>query len=130
MTKKNLCINCEIKGLCCYHSVIVVGKNGQRYNVILKSKPCQFLDLKTKKCLVYKNRYKVNPYCITIKEAIRQNALPVDCLYVKDNEEYKKNVPKIDYIPDDLPKHVLLKLQAMEQMSPEEFRRMFLPLIL
>jgi len=132
MTKKNLCNDCkpEIKKYCCYNSVVVVGESGQKYNVIIKTKPCKFLDTETLKCLVYENRFKLNPYCLSVKEAIRQKAFQKDCLYVKNNESYKDGITKIDYIPDDLPKHVKLKIQAMEQMNPEEFRRMFLPLIL
>ena len=132
MTEKNLCLQCspEVKKYCCYNSVVVIGESGKKYNIIIKSKPCKYLDTKTLKCLVYKNRFKLNPYCLSVKEAIRQKALQKNCLYVKDDESYKNSITKIDYHPDDLPKHVLLKLQAMEQMRPEEFRRMFLPLIL
>jgi uncharacterized cysteine cluster protein YcgN (CxxCxxCC family) len=132
MAKKNLCLQCseEIKKYCCYNSVICVGESGQRYNIIIKNQPCKYLDTKTLKCLVYKNRLTLNPYCLSVKEAIKANAFQKDCLYVKDNENYKGGITKIDYHPDDLPKHVLLKLQAMEQMPPEEFRKMFLPLIL
>lgn len=128
----NLCKNCKdnIKKYCCYNSVIVIGESGKKYNIIIKTKPCKYLDIETLECLVYENRFKLNPYCLSIKEAIRQNALQKECLYVKDNKNYKGGITKIDYIPDDVPKHILLKLQAMEQMSPEEFRRMFLPLIL
>ena len=130
--ENNLCINCKKKHkkYCWYNSVIVVGKSGKKYNIIIKTKPCKFLDVKTLQCLGYENRFKLNPYCLPITEAIRQNALQKECLYVKDNEDYKGGITKIDYIPKDIPKHVKLKLQAMEQMSPEEFRRMFLPLLL
>ena len=132
MTEKNLCLQCneEIKKYCCYNSVIVVGESGKRYNVIIKTKPCKFLDTKTLKCLVFENRFKLNPYCLSVKEAIKANAFQKGCLYVKDDKSYKEGITKIDYYPDDLPKHVLFKLQAMEQMRGEEFRRMFLPLIL
>nr|BDI55204.1 MAG: putative zinc- or iron-chelating domain protein [uncultured archaeon] len=129
---KNLCEICKgnIKKYCCYNSIIVIGESGKKYNIIIKTKPCKFLDTETLKCLVYKNRFKLNPYCLSIKEAKRQFALQKECLYVRDDESYKGGITKIDYIPDDVPKHILLKLQTMEQMRPEEFRRMFLPLIL
>lgn len=126
----NLCKKCKIKKYCCYHSVVVIGESGKQYNIIIKTKPCKFLDTKTYLCKIYKNRFKLNPYCLSIKEAIRQKALQKDCLYVKDNETYKSGITKIDYIPDDVPKHIIFKLQALEQMSQEEFHRMFLPLLL
>lgn len=132
MTPKNLCLQCsdKTKKYCCYNSVIVIGESGQVYNIIIKNQPCKFLDTETLKCLTFKNRFKLNPYCLTVKEAIKAKAFQKDCLYVKDNKNYEEGITKIDYYPDDLPKHVLLKLQAMEQMDGTEFRRMFLPLIL
>jgi len=131
MLKRNLCKKCKIKKYCCYQSVLAAGESGKMYSIILKNQPCKFLDTKTSLCLSYKNRFKLNPYCLTVKEGIKQNAFHKDCLYIKAKKHYRGNpLPRIDYVPDDVLEHIKLRIKEVEEMNPSEFRRKFLPLIL
>lgn len=76
---KGICRKC---GKCCYYNIEIAG-------VLYKShKPCYFLDTKTNLCRVYPERFKRNPQCLTIAEAIIQRALPADCPYVADMPFY------------------------------------------
>lgn len=68
---KNLCKKCKIRKYCCYQSVLAPSASGKMYNIILKNHPCKFLNPETSLCMVYENRFKLNPYCLTIKEAIK-----------------------------------------------------------
>ena len=70
------CDNCpdNIRGLCCYHSAVFGNSKVQTY-------PCPYLDLKTKLCTIYDNRYELNPMCLTIEQARIMGNLPEGCLY-------------------------------------------------
>jgi len=78
--KEKLCNRC---GKCCYVKIRV-----GRINVFT-NKHCEFLDEKTNLCSVYKDRFKMKPGCLTIEQAIALKALPNDCPYVKDIEDYE-----------------------------------------
>ncbi len=128
---EKFCKKCEIKGLCCYHSVLLRGKDGTRYNVILKNHPCKFLDIETRKCLIYDNRFILNPYCVEIEQAVRQQCLPGECLYLKlkKYEKYDKSHPKLDHIPAGVKLIDIKKYLWAENMEPAEFRKSYLPLL-
>lgn len=126
---RNKCNKCKYP-YCCHYSMIIHSDNGKLYNIILKNQICKYLDKKSHKCLIYKNRLKVNPYCLTIEEGIRQYALPKECLYVKDNVEYKEKIPQIHELPDDITLADKLILENLENMSHRDFMKNFLPLIL
>lgn len=89
---KNLCNNCpdEIRGLCCFYNIIIEG-----HNVILRNQHCKYLDLETKKCKVYKERFKKQPNCLQRDKMYNTGCLPEGCLYLKDHPEREEN-PKID----------------------------------
>lgn len=76
----NLCKKC---GKCCYIKTIVAGIP------VFTRHYCEYLDLNTRLCKIYKNRFKKNKNCLTIEEAISIKALPNDCPYVKDIKDYK-----------------------------------------
>ena len=78
--EENLCNQC---GKCCYIKVMVSGIP------FFSKKHCKFLDTKTKLCTIFKDRFKKNPNCLTIEEAIRIRALPDECPYVKDKKGYR-----------------------------------------
>ena len=78
------CSKCPVRGYCCYHSIIINGKN-----VILTNHPCKYLDLKTMTCTIYPKRREINPDCMNIKEAKENGGLPKGCLYITDGERLK-----------------------------------------
>jgi uncharacterized cysteine cluster protein YcgN (CxxCxxCC family) len=82
---KNLCIKCPTPGICCYFDVVANEKR------ICIDNACAFLDDKTRKCVIYKQRYK-NPHCLTIEQMIKGGTVPKWCLYVKDNPEYQARI--------------------------------------
>ncbi len=126
---KNLCKKCKIP-FCCHYSIIIHDNNGKLYNLILKNHICKYLDKKSNKCLIYKNRLKVNPYCLSIKEAKRQNGLPKECLYIKDDKIYQEKIPKIHDLPNNILDVDRRMLTRIESMTHREFMERFLPLIL
>ena len=77
------CLKC---GRCCQRKI--------RYpdGVVAVSMACEHLDIVTRKCRVYRDRFKVNPKCLRIKDAIEKRVLPNDCPYVKDKVDYKSIV--------------------------------------
>jgi len=125
----NLCEECKYP-YCCQYSIIIHDNDGKIYNLILKNHTCKYLDKDTHKCLIYENRLKVNPYCLSMKEAIRQHGLPKECLYVKDNKEYQEKIPKIHDLPNNILDVDRRMLMRIESMTHQEFMKRFLPLIL
>ena len=81
----NLCIDCPVRGLCCYHS-----KKFGNNNII--TNPCRYLDGDRKLCTIYEERFTINPICLTIEEAITKGQLPKECLYVFNNKKYQKRI--------------------------------------
>ena len=55
--------------------IIAIGNNKTR------TYPCPYLNLKTKLCTIYDNRYELNPMCLTIDQAKIMGNLPEGCLY-------------------------------------------------
>jgi len=50
---------------------------------------CEHLDTESNLCKIYKERFKKNPKCLTIKQAIEIKAVPDNCPYIKDLKNYK-----------------------------------------
>jgi len=83
---ENQCKQC---GKCCRIKV-------ERFDgtVVALEEHCTFLDTKTKKCVIYKQRRQLKQQvlgrkCLTIWECMAQGLLPNDCGYVKNHPEYK-----------------------------------------
>jgi len=74
-----LCRRC---GRCCYEKLIV------GFQVISTTKPCRWLDQKTRLCAAYERRFEVNPQCLTIEQGIQAGVFPADCPYVRGVEGY------------------------------------------
>ena len=76
---ENYCNTClsTLRGLCCYHSLYDGTENIAVY-------PCKYLSKKTRRCTIYKKRFKINKNCLDIDKAYSEGALPKDCPYVKD----------------------------------------------
>ena len=75
----NYCNTCPntIRGICCWFSLYDGVDNFIVY-------PCKYLSKKTRRCTIYKNRFKINKNCTNIDRAYYAGALPKDCRYVKD----------------------------------------------
>ena len=69
---------CRRCGECCRKKA-----TDQYGKVYLTDRYCQYLDVKTKRCTVYENRFEVNPNCQTVEEAIATRSLPYDCVYIR-----------------------------------------------
>jgi len=78
---ESLCKQC---GICCYEK-----ESRLLYMEIDLSRPCEYLDLETMKCRVYKTMFSCNKWCgkVTLFHACFSRALPDTCGYV---EEYRK----------------------------------------
>ncbi|MCA9323010.1 MAG: hypothetical protein KDB53_19875 [Planctomycetes bacterium] len=74
-----LCRRC---GKCCTEKVEIEGR------IYLSKKYCRFLDLKTKQCTVYEDRFVAEPDCSGVEAGIKVGIFPSDCPYVKDIEGY------------------------------------------
>lgn len=96
--RKNLCLNCPVRGKCCYYSTLIEG-----YNIILENQPCSFLDTKTGLCKDYKNRKKNFKFCLDSEKGIGKGAFPKECLYLT-NKSHLEPHPKvfIEDVIDDL----------------------------
>lgn len=92
----NLCMMCpdDVRGLCCYTSGLYTD-NGKQYNIIYDKHSCPYLDKKAGLCTVFETRFTTRPQCLEIGKAIKHNALPADCLYVKNNRKYRERLPKV-----------------------------------
>jgi len=65
-----------------------------KFNLILENQPCPNLDLKTKLCTIYDERFEKAPHCFTIEDSIGKGGLPKGCLYLKGREHLEEH-PKI-----------------------------------
>ena len=72
---ENICRRC---GACCYDKLV------DENDKLIKKTPCRFLDLETKQCKVYENRFEAEKDCIKLTpENIKKfDWLPDDCGYV------------------------------------------------
>ena len=84
----NHCNECptKIRGMCCYLSYF----DGEE-NFILG--PCKYLNKKTRRCTIYKKRFKINKDCLNVEEMIEQGAVPKECAYVNDNSDVQPIQP-------------------------------------
>jgi len=97
----NKCKKCppDIKGLCCFHTVLIYGES-----YILPKNPCKFYNKESKGCTEYRKRYKKNDNCQPIQRARKLRVLPEGCLYLK-KRHIKKNMFKKfaeEPLPDDV----------------------------
>ena len=102
---KNHCDTCptSIRSMCCWYSYYDGVDNFIIY-------PCEYLSKKTRRCLIYKNRFKINPKCLTVEKALIEGGFPKECPYVKEsdiipvrpNKSYNKD--KIEMIKNGIQK--------------------------
>ena len=84
------CLQCKVRGLCCYVNLELEG-----FNIILDNVHCPELDTETGLCTGYKNRHK-NSWCLDDSEMFEKGCLPANCEYLKE-EKYKEVKPKIQF---------------------------------
>ena len=88
---------CQRCGRCCYYKI----KFGDDVKVVTKI-PCKHLDLDTKLCKHYENRFEANPDCHEASELAEQHMLPADCPYVEGIEGYKPPIELNDPLAEML----------------------------
>jgi uncharacterized cysteine cluster protein YcgN (CxxCxxCC family) len=74
---------CNRCGKCCYYKVYILGQS------YFSDKHCPFFDPETNLCKNYEDRFSNGVGCLTVEEAIEKSALPNDCPYVEDIEDYE-----------------------------------------
>ncbi len=76
------CLQCTVRGVCCYVNVPIEG-----FNIILENVHCPKLD-HTGLCTCYENRH-IHSWCLDDKEMFNKNCLPRECEYLKEgNQEF------------------------------------------
>lgn len=82
---ENPCLECPVRGDCCYLNAIIGG-----INILLENVPCPHLDTDTGLCTVYEHRDEVS-WCLTEDGARNTGGLPRECLYVKEDPSLEEN---------------------------------------
>lgn len=111
---------CRRCGRCCYEKYIVDGR------VFTTRRPCPYLNVKTRLCTVYEQRFAVNPRCLSVEAGIECGVFPADCLYIRGRRGYQpseegwldaKTVKKIER--GTLTRHadVLAEMRRAERMK-------------
>ena len=77
----NYCNQCpsSLRGMCCWLSHY----DGVDNFIVF---PCKYLSKKTRRCTVYKKRFEINKWCLSLNKALEQGALPKACPYVQEWE--------------------------------------------
>ena len=77
---KNYCNTCptSIRGMCCYISIY----DGEEQFILF---PCKYLNKKTRRCTIYKKRFKINKDCLDLEAMLLKGACPEECEYVKNS---------------------------------------------
>ena len=99
-TEINYCNKCpsSIRGMCCYFSFFDGTENFLTY-------PCKWLRKRSRRCKIYKKRFKINPKCLTVDQGLKIGSFPKECPYVK-----KSNVvPVIPYKTYNREKLIIIK---------------------
>jgi uncharacterized protein len=52
---------CEQCGLCCFEKI-----EDEEGRIFFTSTPCRYLDITTRRCRIYKKRFKINPECMEL----------------------------------------------------------------
>ena len=78
---ENRCKQC---GLCCFEKI-----EDERGNILYTRTPCRYLDVVTRKCVIYERRFSINPSCIKLTPALVRSLrwLPSECGYLRSTGE-------------------------------------------
>jgi uncharacterized protein len=52
---------CQQCGLCCFEKI-----EDEQGRIFFTSTPCRYLDISTRRCKIYKKRFKVYPECVQL----------------------------------------------------------------
>ena len=71
--------HCRGCGECCFEKI-----EDDRGTIFYTMKACRYLDLETRQCRIYENRFIINPECIKLTSELVSTLrwLPRDCGYV------------------------------------------------
>jgi len=74
---ETLCRGC---GECCFEKI-----EDERGTIFYTMKACRYLDVDTRQCRIYHNRFTINPECVKLTAELVPTLrwLPRDCGYVK-----------------------------------------------
>ena len=112
----NRCLDCSIRGLCCYFSTLIDGK----HNIILKDHPCSHLNTETGLCIDYENRKTIYPECLDIEHAKAIGGLPKGCLHIKKGEELP--YPQKRKLRDDDNERIRVRTAYINSMPHKNFQ--------
>jgi uncharacterized cysteine cluster protein YcgN (CxxCxxCC family) len=70
---------CKGCGECCLEKI-----EDERGTIFYTMKPCRYLDVETRQCKIYDNRFVINPECVKLTPELVTTLrwLPRDCGYV------------------------------------------------
>jgi uncharacterized cysteine cluster protein YcgN (CxxCxxCC family) len=70
---------CKGCGECCLEKI-----EDERGTIFYTMKPCRYLDVETRQCRIYDNRFLINPECVKLTPELVTTLrwLPRDCGYV------------------------------------------------
>ena len=73
---ETLCRGC---GSCCFEKI-----EGEQGTIFYTQTPCRYLDVVTRQCRIYDNRFIINPECVKLTAELVPTLrwLPRDCGYV------------------------------------------------
>jgi uncharacterized cysteine cluster protein YcgN (CxxCxxCC family) len=85
---EQLCRGC---GDCCFEKI-----EDERGTIFYTMKACRYLDLETRQCRIYENRFTINPECIKLTADLVATLrwLPRECGYVAPSPEKLPPLPR------------------------------------
>jgi len=124
----NLCLKCpdEIRGKCCYYTYTAYTTSNEKCFILLKHY-CPYLNPETKKCNIFKERFKINPYCANIKTSIELGGLIEGCKYLKKHKKQLKESPVSLQIPKNIRSIDIKMIDYLNSISLHDFLRLFYP---
>jgi uncharacterized protein len=74
---EQICTRC---GLCCFEKI-----ENEKGAIFFTRTPCRYLDIITRECRIYENRFAINPECVKLTPALLREIrwLHDDCGYRK-----------------------------------------------
>jgi uncharacterized cysteine cluster protein YcgN (CxxCxxCC family) len=81
---------CRGCGECCLEKI-----EDERGTIFYTLKPCRYLDVETRQCRIYHNRFTINPECVKLTPELVATLrwLPRDCGYVAPLQQDPPTAP-------------------------------------
>jgi len=82
---------CRSCGSCCFEKI-----EDEQGTIFYTRTPCRYLDVITRQCRVYDNRFAINPECVKLTAALVPTLrwLPRDCGYVAPRQPDVPHPPR------------------------------------